>query len=545
MASGTKKLHRPHHHKPTQPQQQEQQQQQQVVPPPPILHPDSMKGRLQQMQLQQPHLFQPPPINSGPPPSHPPPSYASLFPFPPQLPQQQQQQQNEVKKEPSLNEKKAKFLALLDEGNVSAFAMWDAEKAKFESSAEFQALTSKQRKSTFEEYQQKKAENEKNQTLDKSSKVKDDFFDMMKQGKVDMKTTWISFRTKFKHKREFKAVPKEKERESLFRKYLETLKEEKKIDRKQAETMRETAYKLFDKLGVRTRHTFSNFERDILHEKSLKKSSRHKLKEYFKDYQKKYGETGYSAEKLRQRSVRREKILTDNYSSKANSHLVKKGAVDAFNTLLANYIRDSHMDFDAAVEVLQKKPSYSACDSLSEDEKRELFEERKSELLSRVRNEFRELVDEFIDDDDVELEDIQPLVEGDARFFALSKDEAVLARELKEYIVERKEKMIADFKDLLKETRCITHKSWSKVSAAENMLECPHMKEIQQVLENDKRYLVLEYDSASRATILVEYMRQLERDGTPPPPTTSAREQLLEERRRKAPDFVPISHETE
>eukprot|EP00056_Hartaetosiga_gracilis_P006239 m.94557 g.94557 ORF g.94557 m.94557 type:complete len:76 (-) comp12416_c0_seq10:907-1134(-) len=62
--------------------------------------------------------------------------------------------------------------------------------------------------------------------------------------------------------------------------------------------MRETAYKFFDKLGVKTRHSFSRFEREILHEKALNRVSTRKLKDYFRDYQKEFGHSGYSAEKF-------------------------------------------------------------------------------------------------------------------------------------------------------------------------------------------------------------------------------------------------------
>eukprot|EP00043_Microstomoeca_roanoka_P016049 m.161668 g.161668 ORF g.161668 m.161668 type:complete len:134 (-) comp16379_c0_seq3:144-545(-) len=102
--------------------------------------------------------------------------------------------------------------------------------------------------------------------------------------------------------------------------------------------------------------------------------------------------------------------------------------------------------------------------------------------------------------------------------------------EFQRFKVERQAHLIEDFKQLLRETKCITHKSWATVSEHANMVDSPHMKEIQEYLEHDKRYHMLEYDPVTRATLLVEYMHELEARGTPPPPTASNPE---EERKKK------------
>lgn len=64
------------------------------------------------------------------------------------------------------------------------------------------------------------------------------------------------------------------------------------------------------------------------------------------------------------------------------------------------------------------------------------------------------------------------------------------------------------------ETKLITHKSNALVEENES-----HMKEIEEMLEKDKRYLVLEHIPDERRDILKAYLVELEKRGPPPPPT--------------------------
>jgi transcription elongation regulator 1 len=73
-----------------------------------------------------------------------------------------------------------------------------------------------------------------------------------------------------------------------------------------------------------------------------------------------------------------------------------------------------------------------------------------------------------------------------------------------------------EFRSLLRETKVISYKSHNLVKESEK-----HYNEIIKVLENDKRYLVLECVAEERERILQDFMRELHLKGPPPPPTAS------------------------
>lgn len=69
---------------------------------------------------------------------------------------------------------------------------------------------------------------------------------------------------------------------------------------------------------------------------------------------------------------------------------------------------------------------------------------------------------------------------------------------------------------ILQETKLITHKSLSTLR--ENQA---HMSEIEEILKNDKRYLVLDFIPQERTQLILNYLEELDRRGPPPPPTAS------------------------
>ena len=48
-----------------------------------------------------------------------------------------------------------------------------------------------------------------------------------------------------------------------------------------------------------------------------------------------------------------------------------------------------------------------------------------------------------------------------------------------------------------------------------------HLRDIEKILEKDKRYLLLEVIPEERKSILMNYLKDLEARGSPPPPTAS------------------------
>ena len=74
----------------------------------------------------------------------------------------------------------------------------------------------------------------------------------------------------------------------------------------------------------------------------------------------------------------------------------------------------------------------------------------------------------------------------------------------------------AAFRELLQECKFITHKSYDLVRENTN-----HLKEIEDILRNDKRYLVLDHMYHERTQMTMYYLEDLNKRGPPPPPTAS------------------------
>lgn len=46
-----------------------------------------------------------------------------------------------------------------------------------------------------------------------------------------------------------------------------------------------------------------------------------------------------------------------------------------------------------------------------------------------------------------------------------------------------------------------------------------HLRDIEKILQKDKRYLLLDVIPEERSNILMDYLRDLDKQGVPPPPT--------------------------
>ncbi|KAH0501482.1 Transcription elongation regulator 1 [Microtus ochrogaster] len=89
-------------------------------------------------------------------------------------------------------------------------------------------------------------------------------------------------------------------------------------------------------------------------------------------------------------------------------------------------------------------------------------------------------------------------------------------REFEEYIRDKYITAKADFRTLLKETKFITYRSKKLIQESDQ-----HLKDVEKILQNDKRYLVLDCVPEERRKLIVAYVDDLDRRGPPPPPTAS------------------------
>eukprot|EP01147_Barroeca_monosierra_P010444 gene10444-2575_t len=420
---------------------------------------------------------------------------------------------------PSLNEKQAKFRELLEEQNVSAFAMWESVWPSLKDEPAFKALTSKQAQSAFKK------------------QARESFRQLLIDAAVSIHTTWGSFKTRWQQDKRFKGLAKEIDRENLFRNFIEELQDNDRATSKQMEQQKEAVFACFDDLQVTHRDSFKRLKSRITSDKRCKDTSSRELETLFREYCQKYGRGGRSAMMQRKAEVNMERHEYRRDLAKASSSLQRGEGHDAFQTLLASRIRSHQLSWEEGKAILQSDPLWKSC-TLPDVIKFRLFEEHQVKLSLRVRQRYHEAIDEALDSigGDSDFEKVYSLIQEDARTKAFSENNEDLTKEFEKYKEERNAHLIEGFKELLREIKCITHKSWSKVSEYANMVDSPHMKEVQEYLEQDKRYHILEHNPTIRAALLVDYMRELERKGTPPPPTASN----PEKDRRKKPNITAM-----
>lgn len=118
-------------------------------------------------------------------------------------------------------------------------------------------------------------------------------------------------------------------------------------------------------------------------------------------------------------------------------------------------------------------------------------------------------------------EDARSLVCQEDVFIKFSDDEEVRKQAFESYIIDRKERSVDEFKELLAETRTITHKSWGIINEERGHGKMVAMNAILKALQMDSRHLELDSFPEERADILSAYLVARDRQGSPPPATAS------------------------
>lgn len=146
-----------------------------------------------------------------------------------------------------------------------------------------------------------------------------------------------------------------------------------------------------------------------------------------------------------------------------------------------------------------------------------LFESHIELLMKKKREKFHSMLNEIKDLSlSTSWRDVRRLISNDSRYLKFSSSDRKCEREFSQYIKARLVTAKNEFSELLKETKLITHKTKKMIEESEQ-----HLQDIIAVLQNDKRYLVLENFADDRRQILINYISELHRLGPPKPITAS------------------------
>jgi len=195
-------------------------------------------------------------------------------------------------------------------------------------------------------------------------------------------------------------------------------------------------------------------------------------------------------------------------------------AVNGFSALLTDLIRAPDYSWKEAKKILKKDSRWEAVTggNLDKSERERLFDEHIDHLIAKKKEAYRSLLEEQRDVPlDATFKDIKKNIRDDPRYNKFSSSDKKCEKEFGCWLRDRVHQARAQYRQLLLETKLITHKSLQMIKDKEGN----HMEEIEEVLCKDSRYHIMEPLNDDRADILMSYLEELERRGPPPPPTAS------------------------
>ncbi|KAL3276562.1 hypothetical protein HHI36_011936 [Cryptolaemus montrouzieri] len=435
-----------------------------------------------------------------------------------------------------LREKKDAFRKLLQESHLHGKSSFSDFAQKYAKDERFKGVEKmRERESLFNEYLIEVRKREKEEKNQRREQVKKDFFALLReQSDIDRHSYWGDVKRKVDSDPRYKSVDSSGQREDWFREYCKILKEErKKAKEKDREHKREKEkHKKKDKDRDREKDRHKDKE-DKGREKDKHKKDKDKdiaegeSKDEDRDSVEKEDDSEKDKDKdkqarveasLREREKEVQRTLANHMRDrdKEREHHKREEAIQHFNALLSDLVRDPELSWREVKRILRKDHRWDLADSLVREEKEKLFNEHLDQLLKKKREKFRELLDET---PDVSLisswKEIKRKIRDDPRYSKFASSERC-EREFKDYLKDKLLTAKGQFKELLQETKLITHKSLQTLRENQG-----HMQEIEEILMNDKRYLVLDHIPEERTQLVLNYLEELDRRGPPPPPTAS------------------------
>ncbi|XP_067928748.1 transcription elongation regulator 1-like isoform X2 [Watersipora subatra] len=431
------------------------------------------------------------------------------------------------------------FRDMLAEKEVSAFSTWEKELHKIVFDPRYLLLTSKERKQVFEAYVKERAEEERQERRRELKRKKESFIEMLASTSLTSKSSFSDVASKFAKDERFKAIEKMRERESIFNEYLSDLRKKEKEERiLQKEKVKVEYLNMLKEFIELSRHSSWTKTKDKLASdpryKAVESSS--KREDWFRDYIK-YLDTEDSDHEERSRKEReREKRERQEASLREREKEVQKSlgetlrerdkereqhrreeAQQQFKALLVDLVRNVDSSWRDTRKLLKKDARWDLCDLIDRDDKEKLYDDHLEVLTKRNKEMFHSLLETC---SEVTLtstwKEIRKLIKDDPKYSKFSSSDRKREREFEDYIREKYVQAKADFRALLKETKLIDHTARKKL--ADNS---EYMREIERLLENDRRFLQLSCVSEERDKILRSHLEEVEKKGPPPPPTAT------------------------
>ncbi|XP_053623455.1 transcription elongation regulator 1-like isoform X2 [Plodia interpunctella] len=488
------------------------------------------------------------------------------------------------------------FLQMLHEKDVSVFSTWEKELHKIVFDARYLMLNSKDRRQVFDQYVRERAEEERKEKKNRLLQKKNAFRNLCEEAKLHSKSSFSDFTSKHGRDERYKAIEKQRDRETYFNEFLAEVrkreKEEKEKKKEQAKTdfialLKEKAvdrharwadakkkvdsdprYKAVDSSSLKEDY-FREYckivkderkkekegkekERDRSSKKDKKDKDRDKEKDKDKkddkdskrDKKKEKADTENHQEnteteeadgeaddseaqarekearalasiKERQREVQRALATSLRDRDKEREYHRKDEAMQNFNALLVDMVRNPDLAWRDAKKQLKKDHRFSSADLLTKEDKERLFMQHTATLATKRRDKLRALLSELSVGCTAHWRDVRAQLKAEPAT-PLYTSSSQMEREFRDYQRDQLSAAKSALRQLLLETRGLTHRS--RAAAADSAAA---MQAIHDTLKHDARYLALEHLPEERQTIISAHLEELEKKGPPPPPTAS------------------------
>ncbi|XP_036381329.1 transcription elongation regulator 1 [Megalops cyprinoides] len=425
------------------------------------------------------------------------------------------------------------FRDMLLERGVSAFSTWDKELHKIVFDPRYLLLNPKERKQVFDQYVKTRAEEERKEKKNKLLQAKEEFRKMMEEAKLNVRTTFSEFAAKHAKDARFKAIEKMKDREAIFTEFMAALrKKEKEESKNRGEKVKHDFYELLASYHIDGQQRWSKVKDKLESDHRYKAVESSAMREeLYKQYvEKQIKNLDSEKEKELERQARMEASLREREREvqKARSEQTKEivrereqhkreEAIQHFKALMSDMVRSSDASWSDTRRNLRKDHRWESASLLERDEKEKLFNEHVEALTKKKKEHFRQLLDETtLITLTTTWKEVKKIIKEDPRCIKFSSSDRKKQREFEDYIKDKYITAKADFRTLLKETKFITYRSRKLIQESDQ-----HLRDVEKVLQNDKRYLVLDCVPDERRKLIMSYIEDLDRRGPPPPPTAS------------------------
>ncbi|XP_058053276.1 transcription elongation regulator 1 [Anopheles bellator] len=445
-----------------------------------------------------------------------------------------------------MRQKRDDFRALMESAHLHGKSSFSEFAQKYGKDDRFKVIEKiRERESLFNEFIVEVRKREKEEKQNRKEQIRKDFQTMLRErSDINRHTRFSDVRKRLEGDSRYKALADHGQREGLFEDHIKTLKDEKKRAKEREKEKEKVDRNSRSDQRSRRSHDRSRDHRSRSNDRSHRKSSSNEeagggenraivnsivdddegeecntSDENEIERQQKERDRKLRAEasiKEREKEVQRTLATHLRDRDKERQHHQRDEAIRHFNALLTDLVRNADLTWKEVKKLLKKDHRWELIEMLDRDDRERLFNEHIESLVRKKRDKFREMLDEV---PSLELtsqwKEIKKLIRDDPRYLKYNSSERG-EREFRDFIKDKTASAKVAFRELLQECKFVTHRSLELYRENAN-----HLREIEDILRNDKRYLVLHHMAADRTQIILAHLEELHKRGPPPPPTAS------------------------